>query len=492
MGRETISAADLFCGAGGTSLGLARACEQIGVGVDLTAINHWHRAVASHERNHPWATHRCAQIETLSPRKVIPSGRLDLIVAGCECTHHSKARGGRPMSDQSRASAWHIVHWAEELRVQNVLIENVPEFMHWGPLDEDNRPIRSRRGDTFRALITALESLDYRVEHRIINCADLGDPTTRRRFFLRARLGGGPIHWPEHTHSGEEGSELPPWKTARSIIDWNDLGTSIFSRKRPLAPRTIARIKAGIERFCGDYADSFLVMFYGTNTARSLDRPVPTVTAQGGHIGIANPFLVRYFGRSGAESVDSPLSTIAAQNKHGLITPFILPHDQFTKSNQLCLVDSVDRPMRTVSARNGDNQYLVSPFLVPHFGERPGQTPRTHSLDEPVPSVTGSKGAGSLVSPFLVPYYGQSKTNSVDDPLGTVTTKDRFALVTPDGVALDIFFRMLQPRELARAQGFPDSFEFAGNKGEVVRQIGNAVPVNTAQNLCHSILRKAA
>ncbi len=441
------------------------------------------------------------------------------------CTHHSKARGGRPISDQSRASAWHVVHWAEKLRVHDVLIENVPDFMSWGPVDEHGKRIKERAGDTFRAFVQALESLNYRVEHRIITCADFGDPTTRRRFFLRARLGGGPITWPEPTHHKDGGDDLLPWRTAREIIDWNDLGTSIFARKKPLAPRTMARIRAGIERFCGDMAEPFLVMFYGTNDARSVDRPVPTVTAKGNHIGVASPFLVRYYGCSETESVDAPLSTVAAMNKHGLATPFLvevnhgktrppksldvpmptvttkngyavaspflLPHDQFRAKNGLTLIDSVGSPLRTVTAHNGDDNYVVTPFLVPGYSEREGQTPRTHSVDAPVPTVTASKGAGSLCTPFLIPYYRTGTPKAVDSPVPTVTTRDRFALVTPDGHALDIFFRMLTPRELARAQGFPDDFDFVGNKAETVRQIGNAVPVGTAEHLCYAVLQRS-
>lgn len=458
---RSIQAADLFCGAGGTSLGLAKACEAAGATVDLVAVNHWPKAVATHELNHPWARHYCAALDSLDPRKVVPGRRLDVIVAGVECTHHSRARGGRPLSDQSRASAWHVLHWIEQLQVDNVLIENVPEFQNWGPLGTDGRPIRDRRGDTFRAFVQALESLDYRVEWQVLNAADYGDPTLRRRFFLRARAHRQAIEWPRTSHTEEATAKTRAWRTAREIIDWSDLGNSIFRRKRPLAKRTVARIQAGIERFCGEYAKSFLLTLTHGGRVRSLDQPMPTVTG-------------------------------ANRGEMALASPFLLPHDQFTARNGLSLVDPVTRPLRTITASNGGCNYLVSPFIVPHFGERPGQAPRTHSVDAPAPAVTATKGAGSLCTPFVVPYYGNSGPHDVDEPLRTVTTRDRFALVTPDGLALDIFFRMLQPRELARAQGFPDSFRFAGNKGEVIRQIGNAVPVGIASAICGSILERTA
>lgn len=524
-----VQAVDLFCGAGGMSEGLGRACERLGRPVYLAAVNHWQRAVDSHQVNHPWADHYCARVESLDPRKIVPGGKLDIIAAGVECTHHSRARGGQPMNDQSRASAWHVLHWAEQLRSAEILIENVPEFLQWGPIDSAGKPIPGTRGDTFRSFVQALESLRYRVEWRLLTCADYGDPTTRRRFFLRARADRGAIAWPEASHAKLPRAGVEAWRTAREIIDWSDLGESIFTRDRPLKPRTIARIAGGIRRFCGANAEPFLVMLYGTGTVRSLDRPVPTVTADGQHIALASPFFTMLYGRSTVASLDLPcptvtagpghialatpfltkvthgarahqphrpddgrLSTVTTHNGHCLVTPFILPHDQFTGRNGLALVDSIDRPMRTVTAANGSDNYLVSPFIVPHFGEREGQTPRTHSLDDPCPTVTATKGAGSLVTPFLVQYNGTSTARDIHEPLGTVTTRDRFGLVTPDGVALDILFRMLKPEELAAAQGFPASYRFQGNKTEVVKQIGNAVPCLTAEALCFSALAEGA
>jgi DNA (cytosine-5)-methyltransferase 1 len=447
------SVVDLFCGAGGISTGLAVACDELRLAKPaLVAVNHWSVAVETHKRNHPWAQHHCARVESLDPRAVVPNGRADLIVAGVECTHHSQARGGRPMSDQSRASAWNVLHWAEQLRCRDILIENVPEFLSWGPLNRQGRPIVSRKGETFQAFVNALESLNYRVEWRVLNAADYGDPQRRRRLFLRARAARRRIHWPDVSH--EEGN----WRTAREIIDWEDPGTSIFNRKRPLADRTMARIAEGIKRYCGEYADAFLLMLTHGGRVRSLDLPMPTITgANRGEIGICRPFLVPRYGERPTQaprthSIDNPVPTVAGTNAPQLVTPFILPHDQWQE--QSMMVDSIDQPMRTVTAHNGRNNKLVTPFLLP--------------------------------------YYRTGVPQSVDSPIPTVTTRDRFALVTADGHALDIFFRMLNPRELARAQSFPDEFEFVGNKGEVIKQIGNAVPVSTATALCQSVLQKAS
>lgn len=369
------------------------------------------------------------------------------------CTHHSRARGGRPLSDQLRASAWHVVRWAEALRPRWILVENVQEFRSWGPLGHDGRPLKSRAGETFASFLQALRSLNYTVEHRVLNAAHYGDPTSRERLFVLARRGRGRIHWPEATHGPEAGdlfTQRRPWRTAREIIDWSIPGASIFDRKRPLAPATLRRIEAGLKKFGGTAAEPFLVILRNNMTARSLDLPAPTVSAGGGHFGLVQPFIVPQFSTLGPRSIDKPLNTITTQSR-GI--------------------------------------GLVEPFLVPFFGERDGQKPRTHSIDRPLPAVTG-QGAGALIEPFLVPYYGTGGPRPVSQPLGTLTTKARFGLCETDYP--DIRFRMLQPHELAAAMGFPPGYQFTGTKSDQVRQIGNAVPVGLATALAGAMLREAA
>lgn len=524
---RTIRAADLFCGAGGTSTGLALACEELGLKVDLLALNHWDVAIQTHEANHPWARHLCKSLHEVDPRKAVPGGRLDLLVASPECTHHSIARGGRPVSDQMRMSAWQIVDWLAALRVESVIIENVREFRDWGPLDSRNRPLKSRKGEIYQAMLLAIESLGYRVEERLLNAADYGDPTTRVRLFIIARRGRKPISWPQPSHySGGLLGER--WVPARKIIDWRLRGESIFTRKRPLSPNTLARIYAGLRKFGGV---SFITRYHGgADSARrnhSLEEPVPVVDTANRY-GLVQPFVVTLRGTApdqlkySARSVDEPSPTVVASGNHlGVVEPFILPHRMFDGMQ----VDSVEKPLRTIVGRNGGDIALVQPFIVPFFGERDGQKPRTHSVDGPLPAVT-SHGAGGLVEPFLVnvkhgkedsgrprsvetpvptvttknglglveaylvKFNGTGGAQSLEEPLDTITTRDRFALVEIEGehYLLDIRFRMLQPHELAAAMGFPQSYRFSGTRAEQVRQIGNAVAVRTAKALCRSVL----
>ena len=456
---RTVKAVDLFCGAGGTSSGFIQACKRLGLSHKLIAINHWQVAIATHKTNHPGTRHICEDIDNVNPRHVVPGGRLDILLASPECTHHSNARGGKPMNEQSRASAWHILRWAEALYIKDILIENVREFINWGPIGSSGRPMSSRKGELFRLFIQALETLGYRVSWNVLNSADYGDPTCRRRLFILATRGRKGLKWPEPTHSktGEFRMIGPtkPWRTAREIIDWQLTGKSIFNRKRPLADSTMNRIAAGLKKFGGEKAEPFLVMLYGTGKARSVDKPTPTVTGGGQHIGLCEPFLVQ-------------LSHTGPDNEHSRRTR------------------SLDQPLPVLTSKA--DQALVEPFLI---STNYSTGDRVRSVKRPMPTVTGSSGF-VLVEPFLVKYNGTGKARSVNEPLDTITSKDRFAVVeTASGrLTLDIRFRMLQPHELALAMSFDESYEFKGNKTERVKQVGNAVPVRTARALCEALIGK--
>jgi DNA (cytosine-5)-methyltransferase 1 len=553
-----LHVADLFAGAGGASTGVQLAASSLGVELDLVAVNHWPAAVRTHQANHPTARHMCAAVDAVDPRVAVPGGHLHLLVAGPECTFFSTARGGRPVDDQRRASPWHILRWLELLRVDHVLIENVPEFRAWGPLGANNRPLKSKRGQTFKAFLGAIEALNYRVEFRILNAADFGEATTRKRLFIQAARGRGRITWPEPTHSRRGVETLlrgtRRWRPAREVIDWTIPSESIFARKKPLSQNTLRRIQAGLERFGGG---PFVLGQQTGSVERSVEEPLPTVAGRGA-ISCVEPFLITAGGPEGQgrnpKSIDDPMPTILTENRFGLVQPFIITPG----GANLRQPRSVDEPLPTVTC--SDRFAVVEPFLVPMYGERPGQEPRTHSLDQPVPTipatgggkfglvepfvvqvthggrersideplptVTGGqrgdlglvepfivqlRGTGAeqvdgsarsldeplstvsasgahhaLVEPFLSSYYGHGHNVPVSEPVPTITTKDRFALVIPDG--MDIRFRMLQPRELAAAMGFPPEYVFKGTKTETTQMIGNAWSVRKAKSLITAIV----
>lgn len=615
--RKKILGADLFCGAGGTSQGFLMAANEMNADLELLAINHWQVAIDTHKLNHPEARNLCTGVDVVDPLKIVPGGRLDLLCASPECTHHSVARGGRPMNDQSRASAWHIARWAQVLYIRTLIIENVPEFQSWGPLGANGRPMKSKKGALFNQFIDTLKALGYRVEWKVLNCADYGAPTTRRRLFIMARRDGKKIVWPEPTHvrpsakrqGGLFPEKRPNWRTAREIIDWSLASKDIFDRKKPLADNTLRRIQAGMKEFNGIHLNlkkcieeglrPYLVVLRGTGTTASIDAPLPTVTAGGNHYGVVQPFLLphRTFANMNADEITEPLRTVTANSSDFcLIEPFMMQIDQtggngslrstdapvatlVTKANT-CVVEpflssfrgnhsqkqdgdkrneslkdplptqdtsnrfgfvepylavlrgqsntsGIDIPVPTVT-NSGAHYAAIEPFIVPQFSgaearsiDRPAGTVTTtsrgvglaemqlepsmvtvthsggerhRSVDRPMPTVTRSMGEG-VTEPYLVEYFGTGSTASVDDPMESVTTKPRSALILPQLIAeghevyrLEIRFRMLQPRELARAQGFPDNYEFTGNREAVVKQIGNAVPPPMAAALCRSLL----
>jgi len=184
--KKLFTIVDMFCGAGGESTGIMQAAQEQDMDVSLFAINHWEKAIDTHSANYPMAEHLCQSVEHIDPVKVIPGQKLDLLWASPECTHHSNARGGRPRSEQGRASAWLILKWLSELYVERVIVENVPEFLSWGPLDTAGKPIKPQKGKTFKAFAASIRSMGYTVDWRVLCAADYGDPTTRKRLFIQA------------------------------------------------------------------------------------------------------------------------------------------------------------------------------------------------------------------------------------------------------------------------------------------------------------------
>jgi DNA (cytosine-5)-methyltransferase 1 len=422
---------------------------------ELTAINHWPVAITTHDLNHPSARSLCTGVDAVNPRDLFGEGELDMLWASPECTHHSIARGGKPVSDQSRSTAWCVPRWAEALRPPVILVENVPEFESWGPIGSNGRPLASKKGEIFQAWLSAIRSLGYKVDYRLLCAADYGDPTTRTRLFIQAVRGRRRIVWPEPTHTkAPDLMTRRRWTPAREIVDWSLPAGSIFERKKPLSPKTLARIEAGLKKFgLGEFIVAWDHQSAGPGGGLSdLDSPISTVVTKARH-GVAQPFLVKLRGTNTVADIDAPAQTVTASGNHlGLAEPYLLPQHQ----------GGALRP-----------------------------------ISEPAPTVATS-GAIALVEPFLVSFYGNGQAHDIEDPTPTVTCKDRFGLVRPvvemDGnrYLLDIRFRMLQPHELALAQGFPEGYQFSGTKTDQVKQIGNAVPRRLARALVAAVVSQSS
>lgn len=488
-----LKAVDLFCGAGGMTTG----AEQAGMKVVL-AVNHWTTAISSHRQNHPHVRHICARIEHIDARQDATLPNFDVLMAAPECTHHSIARGGRPVSDQSRQQPFALLDWIDAKRPKWVIVENVREFREWGPVVNTGterspawRPDPKRKGETFRAWLSAIEACGYQADVQLLNAADFGAATKRVRLFVIARRDRCKldIPWPEVSHTKGQ------WKPAYSVIDWSRPCPSIFSRKRPLADKTLKRIEIGLRKFVGAAAEPFMVHLRGTSQVASVGQPTPAITAGGGHLGLVQPFLVQYHGgvdagRNGTErqySVDRPIPTLDTQPRYALAAPFILPREGVFGGNQS---SSIDQPVHTIVAGR-DSGHLVVPYLldVNHAGE----DGRGYSVESPISTVS-TKNGKALCLPFLTKYYGTGGCQSVHEPIDTITTKDRYGLTMASLVqtmqelrVVDIGFRMLDVDELARAQGFPENYYLHGTKADQVKQVGNAVCPPVAEAICRAI-----
>ncbi len=427
---------DLFAGGGGASTGIEQA---VGRAVDI-AINHDPAAVKMHEANHPGTRHLCESIFDVDPVQVTQGQPVAILWASPSCTHFSRARGGTPVSKQLRGLGWVVLRWAGKTRPAVIHCENVGEWETWGPVRR-GRPYAKRKGAYFRQFVASLERMGYAVQFRILDAAQHGAGTHRRRLFLTARCDGGEITTPEPTH----GPGRPrPFVTAADSIDWTDLGRSIFDRKKPLAPATCRRIAAGIVRY----------------------------VLQG------KPFLVEIDNQSnGLRAVrdpGAPLTTITTENRHALVAAFLAKH--FTGIiGQPC-----DRPLGTVTAV--DHHSLVAATMIQTgYGERAGQSPRCLDIEKPLGAIVAGGAKHALCAAFLTTYYsGGDQANPVSEPVPAIVTKARHGLVTVDidgttYALADIRLRMLKPAELARAQGFPAGYILTGTQAEQIGRIGNSV-----------------
>ncbi|MBO4304639.1 MAG: DNA cytosine methyltransferase [Lentisphaeria bacterium] len=500
---KKIFCADLFCGGGGTSTGMINAFRRAGIedkDIHLIGVNHWNIAIETNKINHPFEKLYCSTVENVKPREAVPSGRLNFLWASPECTNHSRAKGGRPLDKQSRATAWDILKWVQELYIDRIYIENVEEFLEWGPLDRKGRPIKSKKGNTFRAFVSALESFGYRIGWQIMNAADFGAPTDRKRLIIQAVRGRGKIIWPDPTHAREPGIfGEKPWRAAAEIIDWSIPGKSIFGRKKPLCPNTLRRIEAGIRKYWGQWAEPFLIVLRGTGekqidaSAIPLSAPVPTITTTGKHVALITPiWLDQSHTKTGGVSgrITDPLNTICCSHgTHSVVTPVIMDMSHPGDHADAARCRGGSDPMGTITCRN--NWGVAMPLFIPQ--QSSGTVKPTEK--NPLPTIA-TGGAIGLLQPFMFEYYGNGRVLPVDQPIPVIPTHDRFGLIQgriltlPDGrkFKLDITHRMLTSRELAAATGFPSDYKFAGTDTDTKKQIGNAVSPNLSEALIYSAL----
>lgn len=527
---------DNFAGGGGASTGIELAC-----GRPVTiAINHDPDAILLHRTNHPYTEHLQASVWDVDPEQVVRGRKVGLAWFSPDCKHFSKAKGAALVDRNIRGLAWIALRWAGTVRPDVILLENVEEFVTWGPVRK-GKPVKSKAGQTFRKWKQQLEELGYTVEYRVLVAADYGAPTTRKRFVLAARCDGRPIVWPERTHAPRNSPEtkagrLKPWRSAAEIIDWSIPGYSIFQSKeeikrefgvtvvRPLAENTLRRVIRGVDKFTLKSGAPFLVPTgYGERQGQAprvhdIDKPVPTVVGAGKHnvcVPVIAPYLAEcdHAGSGHIADVTEPYKTITAKHTGGVVAPVLIQYH--TEQTENVRANGLEAPINTVDA---SNRYgFVSANLVEYYtaGGRP------LDISAPMHTVT-SHDREALVAAQIAEFKGQDIGQDCRKPLRTITAGggefgivrvtlkwtggmgywpqvrallnrfcgydlgDKECLVLMIGgvgyYIADITLRMLTPRELYNAMGFPPDYkierDYLGNaypKSKQVARCGNAV-----------------
>ncbi len=472
---------DCFAGGGGASVGIEMA---LGRQVDI-AINHDPDAIRMHKTNHPDTLHLTEDIFKVDLQKYVKGRHMALMWASPDCTSHSKAKGGQPRKRGLRILPWAVYKHAKAILPDVIIMENVEEIQQWGPLDEAGHPVPERKGEDYKKFITAMESLGYAFGSRELVAADYGAPTTRKRWYAVFRRDGRRIAWPVQTHSRGGAGGFLPWEPIYKYLDLQDYGKSIFGREKPLAENTMNRIARGLEKFVFNCPEPFIVQVnHGGDNFRgqSIHEPMPTITQKHG-FGTVTPVLMSYMIQYHSETtktgvrgqqVTEPIQTIDTSNRYGLVMSFMT---KFYKSGT---GQSLAEPIHTVTTSPG--HFGAVSILAVDWKEL-----QAAGIDK------GTAQKCTWVSQFIMEYYGCGTGQNLKEPLHTVVTKDRFALITVLGneyVMLDIYLRMLKPEELKLGQGFPEDYiighDYTGSRYPVSKQvarIGNSVVPVMAQKL---------
>lgn len=550
---------DLFCGAGGTSTGVENAryaderCAKV-----IACVNHDANAIASHAANHPDALHFTEDIRTLelSPlvahvermKKIYPDA-LIVLWASLECTNFSKAKGGQPRDADSRTLAEHLFRYIKSIDPDYIQIENVEEFMSWGDMDENGKPISKDKGRCYEKWKRNVRKYGYDFDWRILNAANYGAYTTRKRYFGIFAKRGLPIVFPEPTHCKDGKTDmmgrLEKWNAVKEVLDFTDEGDSIFCRKKPLAEKTLERIYAGLIKFVAGGKDAFIVKYNSMNRngkyqPPSIDEPCPTVATQG-RLALAKvSFLSKqYSGHPESKniSIEEPAGTITCKDHHAFVSAY------YGNGNNY----SVESPAPAILTK--DHLALVTPFFMNYYSGG-GQL---GGVDEPCPAITTVPKQRIVTPVFIDQQFGASSAASIEKPLGAITTNPKYSLVTckgksflmnpqfasagvsvdspcftliarmdkkppyfvntEEGIGIcikegdspmtvkikqfmilyglaDIKMRMLRIDELKKIMGFPEDYILIGTQSDQKKFIGNAVEVNMARVLCEAICKE--
>lgn len=542
-----IYCVDLFCGAGGTTTGIERSrIDKRKFAKVVYCINHDTNAIASHKANHPQAKHAIEDIRTHKLDKLIKiiqkirekdPNAVILLWASLECTNFSKAKGGLPRYADSRTLADHLFRYMEAINQDMIWIENVEEFQSWGPLDESGKPIEKLNGQDFIKWVEKICSYGYNWERRMLNAADFGAYTSRKRLFIQFNRPHIPIVWPEATHSknpdkqvGLFSKALKKWKAVKEVLDLRDYGKSIFLRPKPLSEKTLERILAGLIKFvAGGKQSAYFVKYLGNdkntgiNAGAPIDKPFETLTTQTHHYLTQAEFLTKNNGRLICDAIESKISDGVVIQTPAFLTKYysgrpenklgsidepcatLTTVDRIAVNQPVFIMQRVDRQFGNDSAQSIDNHsgaLLANPksnmVTAERFLSNFQYSNNPVGLDAPAPTLQASRRYYYLLNP----QYG-NQVHSLDNPAFTLIARmDKappyiveveggyaaIAIYDTDSPAMvkikqfmaaygivDIKMRMLKIPELLRIQGFGDKYKLVGSQEQQKKYIGNSV-----------------
>ena len=432
---------DSFAGGGGASTGIEMAT---GHPVDV-AINHNEAAIMMHRRNHPFTEHYIEDVWQVDPKTAVRGRCVRLAWFSPDCKHFSRAKGAALVDKKIRGLAWVTLKWAAAVRPDVIMLENVPEFVTWGPVRK-GKPVKKKAGQTYQKWLKQLQDLGYVVESRKMCAADYGAPTIRTRFCLIARCDGRPIVWPDRTHAPRDSEEVKsgkckPWRAAAEVIDFSLRCPSIFASKkeikeqyginamRPLKENTLRRIARGLDKFVIKSAEPFIVQHKFNNTAQSVKNPISTITAVGAHElvdPIVTPFHMHNHSNASGTDMKDPVNTVTGVGAQMVVEPIVTPYAICNNAGNV--PHGMDEPVPTITT--GGRNILVAPTLIQYHTEQSEKEHRGQTLAEPIQTVDAANRYG-LSSVFLSEYYGNAREGiDLKDPVQTITAKDREGVTT--------------------------------------------------------------
>ena len=549
---------DLFAGAGGVTTGIENA-EINGrkIAKVIVAVNHDRLAIESHAANHPETVHFIEDIKTLDVSNILrilkveqakyPNAKV-ILWASLECTNFSKAKGGKPRDGDSRTLAEHLYRYIDMLNPDMIMIENVVEFMSWGPLDSLGKPESKREGIDYIKWIKEIESRNYYYHYKIMNTADYGAYTSRVRYFGMFVKPWVACVFPEATHSKKPVKDgmfgtMKKWKPVKDVLNFGDEGNSIFDRKKPLCEKTLERIYYGLLKFVANGDESFITTYYTgnpefrnfsiedparairTNNSHgiikscfitkyysghpdskniSIDGPAATIKTIDGQA-VVSAFLMQYHGNGINISLDGPATTLTTHDRLAFIKSFHIYRD-FTNSGY---AQSIENPAGSLTAVPKMNLVETDRWImntqfnnVGSSVEEPAQTlvacRKHHYLMNPQYKSKGGsieKPSFTLIArmdkmpPYLVTVEETGETAMIvfdTDSEWTVKIKKFMAAY---GI-IDIKMRMLRIDEMKLITGLPKDYVLKGSQADQKKFIGNAVPCLVPQRWIEAIGRE--